>query len=79
MKIEFSINLSQFHLKPTPTITPSPSLLSPVVGTELSENLSPQKGFVGKKISCKYHYSMQSITCGPVGTFFFSSNELTKK
>ena len=36
MKIEFSINLSQFHPKPTPTITPSPSIspLSAMVGTE---------------------------------------------
>ena len=46
MKIEFSINLVQSHPKPTP------SPLPPHGGSEMSE-----KGFMGKKSSCKLNLS----------------------
>ena len=70
MKIDFRINLVQFYPKPTP----QPPV--PMVGTEVSENLSPQKGIYGEKGSCKFmYYALRVVT---LGTVFSSNMNLSK-
>ena len=72
MTIDFRINLVQFYPKPTP---PPPSPV-PMVGTEVSENLLPQKGIYGEKRSCKFiYYALRVVT---LGTVFSSNMNLSK-
>ena len=73
MTIDFRINLVQFYPKPTPPPPPSPV---PMVGTEVSENLLPQKGIYGEKRSCKFiYYALRVVT---LGTVFSSNMNLSK-
>ena len=68
MKIEFSINLAQSHLKPTTSS-------STMVGAEVSENVLPKKGFVGEKELVNF---TQSIICGLCRYLFLFKHELIK-
>ena len=73
MTIDFRINLVQFYPKPTPQPPPPPV---PMVGTEVSENLLPQKGIYGEKRSCKFiYYALRVVT---LGTVFSSNMNLSK-
>ena len=67
MKIEFSINLAQSHLKPTTSS-------STMVGAEVSENVL-KKGFVGEKELVNF---TQSIRCGLCRYLFLFKHELIK-
>ena len=76
MTIDFRINLVQFYPKPTTQPPPPPPSPVPMVGTEVSENLLPQKGIYGEKRSCKFiYYALRVVT---LGTVFSSNMNLSK-